>query len=313
VLFRSRHGAKLLYAYTEASVPKITIILRKAYGDGYIAMCSSQLGTDFVFARPSAEVGVMGPEGAAKLVFRKKITEAADPIEKPMSVDNLFVFLALFGYLAVAPANQHRVLFWGILGAILTPGLFIFGGVALLTHFHWLIYPLGAVLVFTGARLALGGGTEVHPEKNPIIRFASRVLPFTREYHGEAFAVIGDQGLRFTPLVLVLIAIETTDIVLAVDSVPAALAVSRDAFVIFTSNTFAILGLRARYFVLAGTVLTLRFLRHALAIILVLIGLKMMLARWVEVPTSASLIGVATILGGTIGLSLLLPGKRGDP
>ena len=151
-------------------------------------------------------------------------------IEKSLSVDNLFVFLALFGYFAVAPANQHRVLFWGILGAIITRGLFIFGGVALLNHFHWLIYPLGAMLVFTGARLAFGGDTEVHPEKNPVIRFASRVLPFTREYHGEAFAVIGPpQGLRFTPLVLVLIAIETTDIVFAVDSVPAALAVSRDA------------------------------------------------------------------------------------
>jgi tellurite resistance protein TerC len=231
-------------------------------------------------------------------------------IEKSLSVDNLFVFLALFGYFAVSPANQHRVLFWGILGAIITRGLFIFGGVALLARFHWLIYPLGAVLIFTGARLAFGGDTEIHPEKNPVIRFASRVLPFTREYHGEAFAMINAQGLRFTPLVLVLIAIETTDIVFAVDSVPAALAVSRDAFVVFTSNIFAILGLRALYFVLAGTVLTLRFLRQALAIILVLIGMKMILARWVEVPTSASLIGVAAILGGAIGLSLWRPGKR---
>jgi tellurite resistance protein TerC len=245
---------------------------------------------------------VRGHDGAAAYL-------TAYLIEKSLSVDNLFVFLALFGYFGVAPANQHRVLFWGILGAIITRGLFIFGGVALLTHFHWLIYPLGAVLVFTGARLAFGGDTEVHPEKNPIIRLASRVLPFTREYHGEAFAVIGPQGLRFTPLLLVLIAIETTDIVFAVDSVPAALAVSQDAFVIFTSNIFAILGLRALYFVLAGTVLTLRFLRHALAIILVLIGVKMILAKWVEVPTSASLIGVAAILAGAIGLSLWRPGK----
>lgn len=247
---------------------------------------------------------VRGHDGAMSYV-------TAYLIEKSLSVDNLFVFLALFGYFAVPPENQHRVLFWGILGAIITRGLFIFGGVALLTQFHWLIYPLGAVLVFTGARMAFGGETEVDPNKNPIIRFASRTLPFTRAYHGEAFAVIIDGGLRFTPLVLVLIAIETTDIVFAVDSVPAALAVSRDAFVIFTSNIFAILGLRALYFVLAGTVLTLRFLRHALAIILVLIGCKMILARWVEVPTSASLIGVAAILGGAIGLSLLLPGKRG--
>jgi tellurite resistance protein TerC len=233
-------------------------------------------------------------------------------IEKSLSIDNLFVFLALFGYFAVPPENQHRVLFWGILGAIITRGLFIFGGVALLTLFHWLIYPLGAVLIFTGGRLAFGGDTEVNPEKNPIIRFASRTLPFTPGYHGESFAVITREGLRFTPLILVLIAIETTDIVFAVDSVPAALAVSRDAFVIFTSNIFAILGLRALYFVLAGTVLTMRFLRPALAIILVLIGVKMILARWVEVPTAASLIGVAAILGGAVALSVLRPGKRED-
>jgi tellurite resistance protein TerC len=233
-------------------------------------------------------------------------------IEESLSVDNLFVFLALFGYFAVKPEHQHRVLFWGILGAMVSRGIFILGGVHLLNHFQWLIYPLGAVLVFTGAKLAFEPDEEIHPEKNPVIRFASRVLPLTRAYHGESFAVRTPSGLRFTPLVLVLIAIETTDIVFAVDSVPAALAVSRDPFVVYTSNIFAILGLRALYFVLAGTLLSLRFLRHALAIILVLIGAKMILTKWVEVPTSASLIGVATILGGAIGLSLLLPAKPSD-
>lgn len=234
-------------------------------------------------------------------------------IEESLSVDNLFVFLALFGYFAVKPEHQHRVLFWGILGAMVSRGIFILGGVQLLNHFQWLVYPLGAVLLFTGAKLAFEPDEEIHPEKNPVIRFASRVLPLTRAYHGEAFAVRTPSGLRFTPLVLVLIAIETTDIVFAVDSVPAALAVSRDPFVVYTSNIFAILGLRALYFVLAGTLLSLRFLRHALAIILVLIGVKMILSRWVEVPTSASLIGVATILGGAIGLSLLMPTKPSDP
>jgi tellurite resistance protein TerC len=234
-------------------------------------------------------------------------------IEESLSVDNLFVFLALFGYFGVKSEHQHRVLFWGILGAIVSRGIFIFSGVQLLNHFHWLIYPLGAILVFTGAKLAFGSEGEVHPERNPVIRIASRLLPLTRAYHGEAFTVRTPAGVRFTPLVLVLIAIETTDIVFAVDSVPAALAVSRDPFVVYTSNIFAILGLRALYFVLAGTLLSLRFLRHALAIILVLIGVKMILARWVEVPTSASLIGVATILGGAVGLSLLLPVNRGDP
>ncbi len=230
-------------------------------------------------------------------------------IEESLSVDNLFVFLAIFGYFTVKPENQHRVLFWGILGAIISRGIFIFSGVQLLNQFHWLIYPLGAILVFTGAKLAFGGDSEVHPEKNPIIRYASRVLPLTRTYHGEAFMLRTPDGIRFTPLVLVLICIETTDIVFAVDSVPAALAVSRDPFVIYTSNIFAILGLRSIYFVLAGTMRALRFLRHALAIILVLIGTKMIISKWVELPTSASLIGVGSILAGAVVLSLLLPAK----
>ena len=154
---------------------------------------------------------------------------------------------------------------------------------------------------------------EVHPDRNLIIRAARTMFPVTAEFGAGRFFVRKERRLFLTPLFLVLITIETTDIVFAVDSVPAALAVSRDPFVVYTSNIFAILGLRALYFVLAGTLLSLRFLRHALAIILVLIGVKMILSRWVEVPTSASLIGVATILGGAIGLSLLMPTKPSDP
>jgi tellurite resistance protein TerC len=228
-------------------------------------------------------------------------------IEESLSVDNLFVFLALFTYFGVAAEHQHRVLFWGILGAIVFRGVFIFAGVALISRFHWVMYILGIVLVATGAKLGLGGGEEVHPERNLIVRWASRVFPIVKSYHGEHFTVRTDAGKRFTPLFLVLLAIESTDVMFAVDSVPAVLAVSRDPFVVYTSNIFAILGLRALYFVLAGALRSLRFLRPALAVILVLVGVKMLLADVMEIPTEASLAVVAAILGFATAGSLLIP------
>lgn len=230
-------------------------------------------------------------------------------IEKSLSVDNLFVFLALFTYFGVGPEHQHRVLFWGIIGALLTRGAFIVAGVALLETFHFLLYVLGALLIATGARLALGEGGEVHPERNLVVRWASRVLPVVSSYHGERFVVRVNGAWRFTPLFLVLLAIESTDVMFAVDSVPAVLAVSRDVFVVYSSNIFAILGLRALYFVLAGAMRALRFLRPALALILVLVGGKMILADVVEVPTALSLLLVATILGAATVASLLLSEK----
>jgi tellurite resistance protein TerC len=230
-------------------------------------------------------------------------------IEESLSVDNLFVFLALFTYFGVASEHQHRVLFWGILGAILFRGLFIFAGVALISRFHWVLYILGILLVATGAKLGLGEAEQVHPERNLIVRWASRVLPMQKSYHGERFTVRTNKGLRFTPLFLVLLAIESTDVMFAVDSVPAVLAVSRDAFVVYTSNIFAVLGLRALYFVLAGALRSLRLLRPALAIILVLVGVKMLLADVVEIPTEASLAVVAVILAAATAGSVLLTAR----
>jgi tellurite resistance protein TerC len=228
-------------------------------------------------------------------------------LEKSLSIDNLFVFVGLFAYFAVAPEHHHRVLFWGIIGAIVTRGVFIFAGVALIERFHWTIYLLGLVLVATGAKLGLSGEDAVHPEHNPIVRWASRVLPIERSYHGERFVVSTSRGWRLTPLFLVLLAVETTDVMFAVDSVPAVLAVSRDAFVVYTSNIFAILGLRALYFVLAGALRSMRFLRPALAIILVLVGVKMLLSETIDIPTEYSLALVGTVLGGAALLSLLFP------
>ena len=233
-------------------------------------------------------------------------------IEESLSVDNLFVFLALFTYFGVAPRHQHRVLFWGVLGAIVFRGIFIFAGVALIARFHWVMLLLGLLLVATGAKLGLSQAEQVHPERNVVVRWASRVLPVEKEFHGERFSVKTARGWRFTPLILVLLAIESTDIMFAVDSVPAVLAVSRDAFVVYTSNIFAVLGLRALYFVLAGALRSLRLLRPALAVILVLVGVKMLLSEVVEVPTEASLAVVAAILAlATVG-SLLFPERRGE-
>jgi len=232
-------------------------------------------------------------------------------IEESLSVDNLFVFLALFTYFGVKPEYQHRVLFWGILGALVFRGVFIVAGVALLEQFHWLLYVLGIVLIATGARLGLGEGGEVHPERNVLVRWASRVLPMVRNYHGQKFLIREGGRWRFTPMILVLLAIESTDVMFAVDSVPAVLAVSRDVFVVYSSNIFAILGLRALYFVLAGAMNALRLLRPALALILVLVGVKMMLSEFVDVPTWLSLVGVAAILAVATAASLLLPEGNG--
>ncbi|MCS7182250.1 MAG: TerC family protein [Thermoanaerobaculum sp.] len=224
-------------------------------------------------------------------------------IEKSLSVDNLFVFVGLFSYFGVLPENQHRVLFWGILGAIVIRGLFIFLGISLLTHFHWVNYLLGAILMATGAKMATGG-EEVHPEKNLLVRWAARVLPFTKEFRGQAFAVRSPQGWRFTPLFLALVAVEATDVMFAVDSIPAVLAISSDPFVVYTSNIFAILGLRALYFVLVGALRSLRYLRPALAIILVLVGIKMMVADYYHVENWVSLTVVGALLLGATVLSL---------
>ncbi len=232
-------------------------------------------------------------------------------IEQSLSVDNLFVFLALFTYFGVAAEHQRRVLFWGIVGAWVMRGVFIFAGVALINTFHWVIYLLGIILIATGAKLGLSGAEEVHPERNIVVRWAGRVLPLERTYHGESFTVRTPTGLRFTPLFLVLLAIESTDLMFAVDSVPAVLAVSRDPFVVYTSNIFAIMGLRALYFVVAGALRTLRYLRPALALILMLVGVKMLVADVVEIPTLASLGVVAAILVVATVASLVSPRSLG--
>jgi len=233
-------------------------------------------------------------------------------IEKALSVDNLFVFLVVFSYFAVSPQNQHRVLFWGVLGALVMRAIFIFVGAALLQHFHWVIYLFGGFLVFTGVKLLAGLGEEVHPERNPLFRLFQRVVPSVPDYRGAHFTVV-ERGRRLaTPLLAVLVVIEASDVVFAVDSIPAIFAVTADPFIVFTSNIFAILGLRSLYFVLASAMGKFRYLNTGLGLVLSFVGAKMLLADIYKIPILVSLGVVAALLGGAIVASILRP-LPGDP
>ncbi len=226
-------------------------------------------------------------------------------IEKALSVDNIFVFLVIFSYFAVPAAFQHRVLFWGILGALVMRVIFIVLGAALLQKFHWVIYIFGAFLVVTAVKLLVQRGSEVHPERNPLFRLFQRLVPSVSDYRGSHFSVVENGKRHATPLLLVLVAIEATDIVFAVDSIPAIFAITRDPFIVYTSNIFAILGLRALYFVLAGVMGKFHYLRVGLALVLAFVGTKMMITDLYKIPILASLIVVAALLAGSIVASLV--------
>ena len=227
-------------------------------------------------------------------------------IEKALSVDNIFVFVALFSYFQIPSAYQHRVLFWGVAGAVVFRVLFILSGAALLESFHPIVYVFGALLIFTGFRL-LRASDRPHPDRNPVIRLARRVMPVTTDHRDGAFLVREAGRRAATPLLLALIAVETTDIIFAVDSIPAIFAVTRDPFIVYTSNIFAILGLRALYFLLAGVVERFHLLKVGLSLVLVFVGVKMLASDVLVVPTGFSLATVAVLIGGSILVSVLRP------
>jgi tellurite resistance protein TerC len=230
-------------------------------------------------------------------------------IEKALSVDNLFVFLAAFSYFAVPAQLQHRVLFWGILGALLTRGVFIAVGAALLATFHWVTYVFGVFLVITGLKLLFGGDEEPHPERNPVLKLVRRFVPTTSDYQGIHFFVRENGKRLATPLLTVLVVIEATDVVFAVDSIPAVFGVTRDVFIVYTSNIFAVFGLRALCFLVASLVQRLRFLRPALAFVLAFVGGKMLLAERIKISDTVSLLVVAGLIGLAAVLSLVIPPK----
>jgi tellurite resistance protein TerC len=228
-------------------------------------------------------------------------------LELSLSVDNLFIFLIVFQYFSVPEEQQHRVLFWGILGALLMRAVFIVAGVGLIQRFHWIFYFLGALLVYSGIRLGFSGEAKVDPAKNPAVRALRRLMPVTDTYQGGKFFVRnwqGKPGLYATPLLVVLAVIETTDLLFAIDSIPAVLAITLNAFIVYASNVFAIMGLRSMFFAVSGLMKMFRYLHTGLAVILVLVGAKMIAADYFKVPTLAMLSAVALVLFVSIATSL---------
>jgi tellurite resistance protein TerC len=233
-------------------------------------------------------------------------------VELSLSVDNLFVFLLIFRYFSVPEADQHRVLFWGILGALVMRGVFIGAGVGLIHRFHWILYVFGILLIYSGIRVLVMGEHQVDPSKNPMVKVLRRIIAVTDDYQGGKFFVRRPQEkphLYATPLLVVLLVIETTDVLFAVDSIPAVLAITLNAFIVYTSNVFAIMGLRSMYFAVAGLMKMFRFLHHGLAVVLMLIGLKMLVADHYHVSTLVTLGMVAVTLLTSVAASVLSPEK----
>lgn len=292
-----------------------------------LAMLALDLG---VFHRTAHEVSVREAAGwsalwvALSLVFAAGVGRFMGDqsglefltgylIEKALSVDNIFIFVLIFSYFQVPARYQHRVLFWGILGALVMRGAMISAGVLLLERFHWIIYVFGAFLVITGIRMAVSKETNIEVEANPIIRLVRRMMPVSTRYHGQAFFAREEIGGRLrtvaTPLFVVLVLVETTDLIFALDSIPAVFAVTRDPFIVYTSNVFAILGLRALYFLLAGIIHKFHFLKLGLSVVLAFVGTKMLISEVYHLPIGWSLGVIATVLGTSVAASLLFPRK----
>lgn len=231
-------------------------------------------------------------------------------IELSLSMDNVFVIALIFSYFAVQLQFQHRVLFWGILGALLMRGLMIWLGSELISHFHWILYALGAFLMVTGVKMIFSDGDEVEPEKNWVIRLARRFFPVSNHFEDSKFLTKINGRTALTPLALVLLMVETTDLIFAVDSIPAIFGITRDPFIVFTSNVFAILGLRSLYFVLAGAIGFFRYLKIGLSLVLSFIGAKMLLADWFVIPTNLSLALVLAIIGISIAASAIATNRE---
>jgi len=221
-------------------------------------------------------------------------------VEKSLSVDNIFVFLQVFAYFSVPAVYQHRILFWGVLGAIIMRAVFILVGVTLISKFHWIIYVFGGFLLITGAKMAFSEKKEMHPEKNPLIRLLKRFVPLSNDYGEGRFFVKRGGALMATPMALVLVVIETTDVIFAVDSIPAILAITTDPFIVYSSNLFAIMGLRAMFFALAGVIGRFRYIHYGLAAILSFVGLKMVVSDFYKLPTLWALGIIVVILAASM-------------
>jgi tellurite resistance protein TerC len=230
-------------------------------------------------------------------------------IEKSLSVDNIFVFVLIFTSFQVPSAYQHKVLFWGVLGALIMRAIFIFAGVSLIAKFHWIIYVFGVFLILTGIKIARDKGTKINIENNPLLKFIRKYIPVTTGYVNSKFTVRLNHKLHATPLLLVLVLVETTDLIFAVDSIPAILAITKDPFIIYTSNVFAIMGLRSLYFALAGSLKYFTYLHYGLALILVFVGIKMLISEFYKLNPFVSLGIIGVILAGSIAASFIWKAK----
>jgi len=231
-------------------------------------------------------------------------------IEKSLSVDNLFVFIMVFEFFHIKPEYQHKILFWGILGALVMRVIFIFAGVELIHKFHWIIYIFGAFLIYTGIKIPFEKEKKIEPDKNPFVKLFKKFMPVTNEFHGDKFFIKIDAKIFATPLFITLLIIEFTDLIFAVDSIPAVLAISEDTFIVYTSNVFAILGLRALYFALAGIVKFFRYLKFGLSAILVFVGVKMCISGFYKFQVLWSLTIIISILMISVLLSFIIPEKK---
>ncbi|OGQ56100.1 MAG: tellurium resistance protein TerC [Deltaproteobacteria bacterium RIFCSPLOWO2_02_FULL_53_8] len=235
-------------------------------------------------------------------------------IEKSLSIDNIFVFLQVFAYFSVPAKYQHKILFWGVLGAIIMRAIFIGAGVALITQFHWVIYVFGAFLIFTGAKMVFSKDKEeVHPEKNLLIKLLRRLMPISNNYDDGRFFVRKDGVLMATSLMVVLMVIETTDVIFAVDSIPAILAITTDSFIVFSSNLFAIMGLRSLFFALAGVIKRFHYIHYGLAAILAFVGAKMLVSNFYKLPSVTALTTIAAILTLSMIASVIWPRRSEVP
>jgi tellurite resistance protein TerC len=233
-------------------------------------------------------------------------------VEKSLSADNVFVFILIFSYFQIPKLYQHKVLFWGVVGALVMRAIFIFAGISLVAKFHWLLYILGAFLVYLGIKIIFKQETEIHPEKNPVFRIAKKFIPLTDNYEGGNFFIKRNGVYLATPLFIALLVVETTDIVFAIDSIPAVMAITLDPFIIYSSNVFAILGLRALYFALAGLMPLFKYLHYGIGLILAFVGLKMLASAFYKIPVGVSLVVIGVILVLSLLLSLIGPQKNGE-
>ena len=284
----------------------LVLDLRVFYRPGHVVSFREALGWSAMYvALAGAFAGLLyfwqGQQAALEFT-------AGYLLELSLSVDNLFVFLVIFNYFSVPDKQQHRVLFWGVLGALIMRGVFIGAGVGLIHKFHWILYAFGALLIYSGIQLGISGGHKVDPAKNPLVRLLRRLIPITDDYRDGKFLVRQpNRALAATPLLVVLLVIETSDVLFAVDSIPAVLAITLNAFIVFTSNVFAVLGLRSMYFAVSGLMKLFRFLPTGLALVLVLVGLKMLTADYYRVPVAITLCVVAAVLTISIVLSVTFP------